>query len=211
MGSDPLAGNPLGRPAWALSSPLLQEYYDTEWGMPVTTETGIFERLSLECFQSGLSWATILRKRDAFRREFAGFDPEKVAAFTAEDTERLMGCADIVRNRRKIEATINNAQAALRLREKGGLGAFVWSRQPDWTPVPRTLEEIPTQTPESAALSKDLKKEGFQFVGPTTMFALMEAIGLVDTHLVTSVRRGSSGLWGPSGERLSAESLRLTT
>ncbi|MGC2864695.1 DNA-3-methyladenine glycosylase I [Corynebacterium glutamicum] len=185
----------LSRPSWAAQDPLMRDYYDTEWGMPIRDEQGLFERISLEAFQSGLSWATILRKRNNFRAAFSQFDPELVAKFTDADIERLMEDAGIVRNKRKILATINNAKATLPLREKGGLVDFVWSFKPAKTPQPETLEEIPTQSPESVALSKALKKEGFSFVGPTTMFALMEAIGIIDTHLVGSHRRGSSGVW----------------
>lgn len=185
----------LARPAWAASDPMLRDYYDTEWGLPVRDETGMFERLSLEAFQSGLSWATILRKRPAFRLAFAGFDPDVVSEFDDADRARLLGDSGIVRNRAKIDATITNARATKRLRDQGGLAEFVWSFQPDHTPRPRTLAEIPTQSAESRALSKALRAEGFSFVGPTTMFALMEAVGIVDTHLVGSHRRGSSGVW----------------
>lgn len=183
------------RPAWAAVDPLLREYYDTEWGMPVRDEQGLFERISLEAFQSGLSWATILRKRPAFRTAFHGFDPEVVAAYTEADVDRLLADAGIVRNRSKILATITNARATVALRDEGGLVPFVWSFQPDTTPEPRTLAEVPTTSPESVALAKALRARGFAFVGPTTMFALMEAIGMVDTHLVGSHRRGSSGVW----------------
>ncbi len=185
----------LARPLWAASDPLLREYYDTEWGVPVRDEHGVYERICLEGFQSGLSWATILRKRPAFREVFAGFDPDAVAAFGEADVERLMADARIVRNRRKIEATIQNARATIALREQGGLADFVWSFQPTETPRPTDHSEVPTVSPESVALSKALRAKGFAFVGPTTMFALMEAIGIVDTHLVTSHRRGSSGIW----------------
>ncbi len=185
----------LARPAWAASDPLLQAYYDTEWGMPVRDETGLFERLSLEAFQSGLSWATILRKRPAFRAAFDGFDPDVVAGYDEGDVERLMSDAGIERNRRKIDATITNARATVALREDGGLPDLVWSFRPAETPAPSTYAEVPTTSPESVALSKELKRRGFTFVGPTTMFALMEAVGIVDTHLVGSHRRGSSGVW----------------
>ena len=185
----------LVRPEWAAASPLLQEYYDTEWGMPIRDEQGLFERLSLEAFQSGLSWATILRKRPAFREAFAGFDPEAVAAFGDDDEARLMADAGIVRNRAKIRATITNAQATVALRERGGLGQLIWSFQPESTPQPRSMAEAPTRSPESKAMSKALKKEGFVFVGPTTMYALMSAIGMVDLHPMGSHRRGSSGIW----------------
>ncbi|MDT0202209.1 DNA-3-methyladenine glycosylase I [Nocardioides sp. AE5] len=185
----------LARPAWAATAGLMRDYYDTEWGMPVTDETGLFERISLEAFQSGLSWATILRKRPAFREAFDGFDPERVATYDDSDRERLMADAGIVRNRRKIDATITNARATLALREEGGLVDFVWSFRPDVTPEPETYADVPTQSPESLALSKALKKKGFAHVGPTTMYALMEAIGIVDTHLMGSHRRGTSGIW----------------
>lgn len=190
-----LGDDGLARPVWASVDPMLRAYYDTEWGMPVHDERGLFERLSLEAFQSGLSWATILRKRPAFRTAFADFDPDTVAAFTDDDVERLMTDAAIVRNGAKIRATITNANATVALRESGGLVDFIWSFQPDETPQPRTLAEIPTRSPESLALSKALRKKGFTFVGPTTMFALMEAVGVVDTHLVASHRRGTSGVW----------------
>jgi DNA-3-methyladenine glycosylase I len=183
------------RPLWASHDPLMREYYDTEWGMPVRDERGLFERLSLEAFQSGLSWATILRKRPAFRQAFADFDPDRVALFDADDRARLLADAGIVRNRLKIDATIQNARAVVGLRAGGGLVDFVWSFRPAETPRPETMADVPTTSPESLALSKALKKHGFTFVGPTTMHALMEAVGIVDTHLVGSHRRGSSGVW----------------
>jgi DNA-3-methyladenine glycosylase I len=185
----------LARPPWAAVDALLQEYYDTEWGMPVRDEQGLFERISLEAFQAGLSWATILRKRPAFRSAFHNFQPDAVAAFTDDDVERLMLDAGIVRNRLKIRAAITNARATIVLRNEGGLVDFVWSFQPDVTPSPLTHGEIPTTSAESIALSKALRSKGFAFVGPTTMYALMEAIGMIDTHLVDSHRRGSSGVW----------------
>jgi DNA-3-methyladenine glycosylase I len=185
----------LARPPWAAVDALLQEYYDTEWGMPVRDEQGLFERISLEAFQAGLSWATILRKRPAFRSAFHNFQPDAVAAFTDDDVERLMLDAGIVRNRLKIRAAITNARATIALRNEGGLVDFVWSFQPDVTPSPLTHGEIPTTSAESIALSKALRSKGFAFVGPTTMYALMEAIGMIDTHLVDSHRRGSSGVW----------------
>ncbi|WP_209560200.1 DNA-3-methyladenine glycosylase I [Frigoribacterium sp. PvP032] len=185
----------LARPPWAAVDPLMREYYDTEWGMPVRDERGIFERLSLEAFQSGLSWATILRKREAFRSAFRDFDPDVVASFDDADRERLLADAGIVRNRLKIDATITNARATVALREHGGLVELVWSHRPAETPRPVELADVPTTSPESVALSKSLKAVGFAFVGPTTMHALMEATGIVDTHLVDSHRRGSSGVW----------------
>lgn len=185
----------LARPVWAASDPLMQAYYDHEWGMPVRDEQGMYERISLEGFQAGLSWATILRKREAFRQAFLDFHPESVAAFTEADVERLMLDAGIVRNRMKIRAAITNAKATIALREEGGLVDFVWSFKPDSTPAPKTLSDIATTSPESIALSKALRKKGFAFVGPTTMYALMEAVGIIDTHLVDSHRRGTSGVW----------------
>ncbi|WP_282852651.1 DNA-3-methyladenine glycosylase I [Gulosibacter sediminis] len=185
----------LARPLWASSDELLRDYYDTEWGMPVRDEHGMFERLSLEAFQSGLSWATILRKRPAFRAAFDDFHPDVVAEYDERDVERLLGDAAIVRNRAKIMATIGNARATVQLRDKGGLSEFVWSFQPAVTPAPRSAEEVPSRSAESVALAKALRKEGFSFVGPTTMYALMEAVGMIDTHLMGSHRRGSSGVW----------------
>lgn len=189
----------LARPAWAVTDPLMREYYDTEWGLPVRDEQGLFERISLEAFQAGLSWATILRKRPAFRLAFDGFAPDVIAGYTELDVERLMADAGIVRNRLKVNATITNAKATIALREHGGLVDFVWSFQPTVTPEPRSFAEVPTQSAESVALSKALRSRGFAFVGPTTMFALMEAVGIVDTHLLDSHRRGSSGVWHTPG------------
>lgn len=185
----------LARPSWAASDPLLRDYYDTEWGMPVRDERGVFERLSLEAFQSGLSWSTILRKRENFRAAFDRFEPDRVARYGDADIARLLADAGIVRNRRKVEATITNARATVSLRDAGGLAEFVWSFRPDATPAPSGYADIPTVSDESRALAKALKARGFAHVGPTTMFALMEAIGIVDTHLVGSHRRGSSGVW----------------
>ena len=191
----------LARPLWAASDPLMQAYYDHEWGMPVQDEQGMYERISLEAFQAGLSWATILRKRDAFRKAFLDFHPESVAAFRDTDVERLMLDAGIVRNRLKIQAAITNAKATIALRAEGGLVDFVWSFKPETTPAPRSYAEIPTTSPESIALSKALRKKGFAFVGPTTMYALMEAVGIIDTHLVDSHRRGTSGVWLEQGQK----------
>lgn len=184
----------LARPTWGATEPL-KSYYDSEWGMPIRDERGLFERLSLEAFQSGLSWVTILRKRESFRAAFADFDPDTVAAFDDTDVERLMGDVGIVRNRAKVNATIANAAATVALRDEGGLADFLWSFQPAETPAPLRYADVPTSSPQSVALAKALRKKGFRFVGPTTMFALMEAVGIVDTHLLGSHRRGSSGVW----------------
>lgn len=185
----------LARPEWAASDPLLREYYDSEWGMPVTDERGLFERLSLEAFQAGLSWATILRKRPAFRAAFDDFEPDRVAAYGEAEIGRLLADEGIVRNRAKILATIGNARATIALRDEGGLSRLIWSFRPDRTPSPVSLDEIPASSPESVALTQALKRKGFSFVGPTMMFALLEAVGVVDTHLLDSHRRGTSGIW----------------
>lgn len=195
LGGTVLGDDGLARPRWASVDPLLREYYDSEWGLPIRDEQGLFERICLEGFQAGLSWATILRKRPAFRQAFHDFQPDAVATYSEADVERLLQDAGIVRNRLKIRAAITNAQATIALREREGLVDFVWQFQPRVTPQPVADAEIPTQSPESVALSKALRKQGFSFVGPTTMFALMEAIGMVDTHLLGSHRRGSSGVW----------------
>jgi DNA-3-methyladenine glycosylase I len=165
--------------------PLYAAYHDEEWGAPVTDERGLFERVSLEAFQSGLSWLTILRKREAFRVAFAGFAPDAVARFGARDVERLLDDAAIVRNRAKIEATIANARATVDLRDSGKpLHELVWSLRPSSQPAPKSFAEIPAHVPEAVALAKELKRAGFRFVGPTTVYAAMEACGLVNDHVV---------------------------
>lgn len=192
----------LHRAAWAQSNELLSDYYDSEWGMPVHDERGVFERLTLEAFQSGLAWLTVLKKRDAFREAFAQFDPEIVATFGDSEIASLLEHPGIIRNRAKIEATINNARACLRLREQGThIGEVVWAYMPEQSPAPEIDSQVPTTSAESRALAADLKKRGFSFVGPTTMYALMTAIGIVDAHLVGSHRRGCSGLWNLDGTR----------
>ena len=165
-----------GRCWWATSMP---EYHDEEWGRPVRDDRALYEKLCLEAFQSGLSWSTILRKRENFRAAFAGFEIERVAAFGEGDVERLMADAGIIRNRAKIEAAIANARAADGL----DLTELLWSFAPADRPRPRTRAEVPAVTPESAAMAKALKKRGFRFVGPTTAYALMQACGLVDDHI----------------------------
>lgn len=248
-------------PAW-VTDELLRDYYDTEWGVPVTDERGLFEALSLEAFQVGLSWRTILARREAFRRAFEGFDPERVASFNEQDVARLLEDEGIIRNERKIWAVISNAKLTLRMRElaaasdsfpaegiplpliasssapneagrteppqakvprtvrrrgrmlsieelermrertlpdgtrvPGGLPAWLWSFAPNETIAPRTLEEIPTDTAESAVLAKSFKALGGVFLGPVTAYALMCAVGMVDAHLLDSHRRGCSGLF----------------
>lgn len=166
---------------WAGSAPEYVDYHDTEWGRPIRTDEGLFERLVLEGFQSGLSWITILRKRPAFRAAFAGFAMDRVAAFDDADRARLLADVGIVRNRAKIDATIANARAALDLPD--GLSALLWSFAPAARPRPLRGSDVPATTPESTAMSKTLKRHGFRFVGPTTAYALMQAAGLVDDHL----------------------------
>jgi DNA-3-methyladenine glycosylase I len=164
--------------------PLYETYHDDEWGFPVTDERGLFERLCLEGFQSGLAWITILRKRPAFREAFAGFEPDAIARFDGADVERLMGDAGIVRNRAKIEATIANARATVDLRDSGSpLSELIWAHRPEPRPAPKSLADMPAQLPEAAALAKALKRAGFRFVGPTTVYAAMQACGLVNDHV----------------------------
>jgi DNA-3-methyladenine glycosylase I len=182
----------LARCPWADAHPINRRYHDTEWGLPVHGERALYERISLEAFQAGLSWLTILTKRPAFRAAFCGFDPERVAEFGDDDVERLMADRAIVRNRTKIEAARSNARATIALRADGGLEALIWSHQPDRSPEPRTVAELPTSTSASKALAGDLRSRGFVFIGPTTAWALMEAIGLVDAHLVGCHRRGAA-------------------
>jgi DNA-3-methyladenine glycosylase I len=162
-------------------------YHDEEWGRPVRDERGLLERLCLEGFQSGLSWLTILRKRENFRAAFAGFDPERVARFGQRDLERLLRDAGIVRHRGKIEAAIANARGTVALRESGTpLEELVWNHRPtNVRAAPKSLNDLPPTTPESAALSKELKRAGFRFVGPTTVYATMQACGVVNDHLAS--------------------------
>ncbi|MER7011013.1 DNA-3-methyladenine glycosylase I [Saccharopolyspora sp. NPDC000359] len=175
---------------WGAGPEDYTEYHDQEWGVPLRGVVELFERITLESFQSGLSWLTILRKREAFRSAFAGFEPEKVAAFDDADRERLLGDAGIVRNRAKIDAAINNARAVLRLDQP--LDDLLWS----FAPEPRghhlaRFEDVPATTPESTAMAKELKRRGFAFVGPTTCYALMQATGMVDDHLADCWRAES--------------------
>jgi len=181
---------------WAGGPGVMRDYHDREWGNRVQGEAAYLERLTLEAFQSGLSWSTILNKREAFREVFAAFDADRIAAYDDEDAARLMADPRIVRNRLKIAAAITNARATVALREQEGLEALVLSFRPDPPPTPATTEEMTTTSPESKALSKELKKRGFAFVGPTTMFALMEAIGVFDPHLGGCHRRGSGTMQG---------------
>jgi DNA-3-methyladenine glycosylase I len=169
------------RCAWGDSTPDYAAYHDTEWGRPLHGDDALFERMSLEAFQSGLSWLTILRKRENFRAAFAGFVIEKVAAFDGADEARLLADAGIVRNRAKITAAIENARAAADLPH--GLSELLWSFAPPSRPRPRTMADIPATSSESVAMAKELKRRGFRFVGPTTAYALMQATGMVDDHV----------------------------
>ena len=169
------------RCSWGNSTPEYVTYHDTEWGRPVRDDNALYEKISLEAFQSGLSWLTILRKREGFRSAFAGFDIDTVARFGEADVERLLVDPRIVRNRAKIEAAIANARAAADLPD--GLATLLWSFAPPRRPRPKTSAEIQPKTPESTAMAKDLKRRGFRFVGPTTAYALMQATGMVDDHV----------------------------
>jgi DNA-3-methyladenine glycosylase I len=173
---------------WALGTADYLAYHDQEWGVSVRSDAGIFERLCLEAFQSGLSWLTILRKRENFRAAFGGFDPQTVAGFGPADEARLLADAGIVRNRAKIRAVIGNARAALDV--PGGLAALVWRYSDSPGPAPVTLADVPASTPASRACARELRKQGFSFVGPVTVYAALQACGVVDDHLVGCFRRG---------------------
>jgi DNA-3-methyladenine glycosylase I len=174
----------LARCSWGDSTPEYQAYHDAEWGFPVADDRRLFEKLSLEGFQAGLSWLTILRKREAFREVFAGFDHEQLARFGESQTIALMGDARIVRNRAKIEAVINNAQRMAEVvAQEGSLARFIWSFEPAGPRPAPTQGEVPAATPESKALSRELKRRGWRFTGPTTVYAFMQAMGLVNDHL----------------------------
>ncbi|RFU88406.1 DNA-3-methyladenine glycosylase I [Streptomyces triticagri] len=179
---------------WSLASEDYTAYHDEEWGRPVHGDDALYERLCLEAFQSGLSWITILRRREGFRRAFADFKIASVAAFTDADAARLLADPGIIRNRAKIAATLTNARV-LADWSPGELDALIWSYAPDPgpRPVPRTLADVPAITDESTALSKALKKRGLRFIGPTTAYAMMQACGLVDDHLADCTARGSGG------------------
>ena len=179
------------RCAWAEGEPLMVAYHDLEWGVPLHNDSGLFEFLILEGAQAGLSWFTILKKRDAYRRAFCGFDPEAVARFDDADRQRLLADSGIVRNRLKIASAIDNAQSFLAVQAAfGSFDAYIWQFV-DGAPIRNrwhSLDEIPTQTPESAAMSKDLKRRGFRFVGPTICYAFMQAVGMVNDHVITCFR-----------------------
>lgn len=175
---------------WANSTPDYRVYHDVEWGTPLHGERALFERMSLEAFQSGLSWLIILRKRPGFRAAFADFEVDTVASFDESNVERLLRDAEIVRNRAKIEATISNARA-IRDAVPEGLDELLWSFAPSEHPRPATLGDVAATSPESTAMAKELKKRGFRFVGPTTAYALMQATGMIDDHIATCWRAGA--------------------
>lgn len=175
---------------WALGTEDYLAYHDDEWGRPVTDDIGVFERLCLEGFQSGLSWLTILRKRENFRAAFAGFDPAAVATFGEQDVARLLSDPGIVRNRAKVNAVIGNARAALGV--PGGVASLVWRYAGEPGPAPSTLADVPPSTPASRALSRELRRCGFTFTGPVTAYATMQACGVVNDHLAGCFRRGRS-------------------
>lgn len=182
----PVRRDGVARCPWVTDDPVYRAYHDTEWGTPCTDERMIYEKICLEGFQAGLSWLTVLRKREAFRSAFQGFEPARVARFGARDVTRLMKDASIVRNRAKIESAITNARAVLALHESGGsLVDVVWSHEPRGRRrAPRRTTDLVASTPESEALSADLRRLGFTFVGPTTMWAMMQSLGVVNDHLV---------------------------
>ena len=174
----------IARCAWGSGDPLYEAYHDDEWGRAVTDDARLFEKLCLEGFQAGLAWITVLRKRERFREVFAGFDPEAVVAYGEKDVERLLGDAGIIRHRCKIESTINNAGRALELIDEfGSIAGYVWPQAPEPRPAPVGYGDLPAKTDVSTALSKDLKKRGWSFVGPTTVYAFMQAMGLVNDHM----------------------------
>jgi DNA-3-methyladenine glycosylase I len=178
------------RRCWETGDQLYLDYHDHEWGRPVTDERGLLERLCLEGFQSGLSWLTILRKREAFRAAFADFDPDAVARFGEDDVERLLADAAIVRHRGKIEAAISNARATVELHDGGTtLRELLWAHRPEDRPAPRSRDDWQAATPESIELSKELKRRGFRFVGPTTVYSTMQACGIVNDHLYDCIVR----------------------
>ena len=180
------------RPAWVGTDPILLDYYDTEWGVPITDEDSLFELLCLLVFQAGLRWKTILARRTALRAAFGGFSPDLLASWGEEDIERLMNDPSVIRNLRKIKAALINARATVKLRDEGGLVNLVWSHQPDTSPAPLNHDDLPPSIPESARLADDLRDHGFTAIGAKSCYALMQA-------------GGDSGLWEPGGARRSAK------
>ncbi len=190
-------------PPWARNDPIGQAYYREEYGRAVIDERGLFELIALEVFVVGLSWLTVLRRRTAFREAFACFDVDAVAAFDETDVAQLMADPRIIRNERKIRAVIANARAAVELRADGGLPAAVWDVQPDATPTPTSIEEVPARSEAGDRLAQTLHSRGFTGIGPTTAHALLGAVGVVDLHLVGSPGRNCNGLWTRTGKRRS--------
>ncbi|HVV23164.1 MAG TPA: DNA-3-methyladenine glycosylase I [Pseudonocardiaceae bacterium] len=191
MGDAVVGDDGLARCGWGLSAPDYVAYHDEEWGVPLRGDRELFERLSLEAFQSGLSWLIILRKREGFRRAFDNFDATKIAGYTDRRIEKLLADPGIVRNRSKILATIRNAKAIADL--DVGLGQLLWSFAPEHHKPPASLADVPATSPESTAMAKELKRRGFAFVGPTTCYAMMQATGMVDDHLIDCWRSGAIG------------------
>ena len=184
---------------WGDGDPLMAAYHDEEWGRPVRTEQGLFEKVCLEAFQAGLSWRTVLVRREGLRAAFAGFDADACAQLDEADLERLLAAPGMLRNRAKVLAVGTNARATLALRDTGGLVDLVWSHAPPAGPAPASLADVPAVTPESTALAKALRRSGFTFVGPTTCYALMQADGLVDDHLATCPVREEVEAAGSAG------------
>ncbi len=184
-----------GRCSWCGAEPIYTDYHDTEWGVPEYDSRALFEKLVLDGFQAGLSWLTILKKRNNFRVAFDGFQPDIIARYTKKDVERLLDNAGIIRHRGKIEATIGNAQAWLKIEETQGFDAYLWDYV-NGKPITnhfRTMAEVPAKTPLSERISKELKKDGFKFCGPTIVYAFMEAVGMANDHLITCPRHGEVG------------------
>jgi DNA-3-methyladenine glycosylase I len=190
MGDAVIGEDGLARCGWGLSTPDYVAYHDQEWGVPLHGDRELFERLSLEAFQSGLSWLIILRKREGFRRAFDNFDAVKIARYTDKRIDKLLADSGIVRNKSKILATIRNAKAIADL--DGGLAELLWSFAPEHHKSPASLADVPATSPESTAMAKELKRRGFAFVGPTTCYAMMQATGMVDDHLIDCWRSGAN-------------------
>lgn len=198
----------LVRPPWALRTRALREFYDLRWGTVQTSDDELFATLSLLVLQAGLFWGATVGRADQLAEHFSGFNPDLVANYNSADVENLLNNPAVIRNKAKIEAVIDNAKATVALRESGGLAKLVWDHQPDRTPVPRFVEDVPTQTAESERLTESLREAGFRFVGPRLVWGLMQVAGVVDTNLVSTHRRGASGLWNEDGtvrRRVSAE------
>lgn len=191
------------RPSWVGTDPILMDYYDSEWGNPIADEGEMFDLLCMLTFQAGLRWKTVLARRSALRTAFGGFSPDLLASWGQNDVGNLMEDPSIIRNRRKVEAILQNARATVSLRGDGGLVKTVWNHRPETTPRPTLDDPLPESSPESATLARELRDRGFTAVGPKSCFALMQAAGLVDANPVGAYRRGESGLWNEDGTRRS--------